>query len=251
MTAKSMVLGSLIFGWAASTATAASKEDIDTLFEVIGTPRLLEIMQTEGVDQADELREAMFADRQRGWDPIVASIYDLDQMTATFRASFDDVLEDEDISGLLDFYASDLGREIVNLELAAREAFLDPDVEDAARSVFEDLAGNDPDRLAAIEGFVRSNDLIELNVQGALNSTFNFYKGLSDGGEAELTESQILNDVWGQEPQLREETVDWMFPYLNLAYEPLSLEEIEAYTAFSTSDAGRELNRALFAWCPA
>lgn len=232
---------------AVTPAYSASESELDTLFEAIGTPKLMELMRVEGLDQSDELRQSMFPERASGWQPIVSSIYDTARMESAFRAAFDEELADVDVTPLLEFFASDLGREIISLELTAREAMIDEDVEEAAREAYNTLATRDPDRNEAINGFVDANDLIELNVAGALNASLAFYRGLADGGSFELTEDVILRDVWQQEPEIRAETEGWMFPYLAMAYEPLSDEDLATYQALSVSDAGSDLNRALFA----
>jgi len=238
--ASSMVL-------AVTPALSATDAELDTLFDAIGTPELIEIMNSEGVDQSDEIRESMFPQRGRGWRPIVESIYDTGRMADEFRAAFDAELAYSDVTPLLAFFASELGREIIALELSAREALLDEDVEEAAREAFVDLEADDPERHGAIEAFVDDNDLIELNVAGALNASLAFYRGLADGGRFGLTEEDMLRDVWAQEPAIRAETTEWMLPYLAMAYEPLSDDELQAYKALSMSEAGRDLNRALFA----
>lgn len=232
---------------AVTPAFSATKAELDRLFEAIGTPELIEIMRTEGIDQADEIRESMFPGRSSGWEPIASSIYDTGRMAAGFRAAFDAELSDSDVTALLEFFASDLGRQIISLELSAREALLDEDVEEAAKKAYADLDVRNPERFEALGSFVDENDLIELNVAGALNASLAFYRGLADGGSFNLTEDVMLRDVWEQEPQIRADTTGWMMSYLAMAYEPLSDEELEVYKAMSLTDAGRDLNRALFA----
>ena len=230
-----------------SPAFAASEAELDQLFDAIGTPELIEIMQIEGIEQADEIRESMFPGRANGWRPIVASIYDAGRMETRFRAGFDAELADSDVTPLLAFFASDLGGQIISLELSAREALMDEDIENVAKESYAGLEARDPDRFEALGAFVDDNDLIELNVAGALNASLAFYRGLLDGGTFDLTEDVMLRDVWAQEPEIRAETTDWMFPYLAMAYEPLTDDELEAYKALSLTEAGKDLNRALFA----
>jgi hypothetical protein len=126
---------------------------------------------------------------------------------------------------------------------------LDDAVEDAAKVAAADMAQDHDPRLALIRDFAVAGDLIEMNVAGAMNANLAFYQGMAEtGGFAEeMTEDQILSDVWGQEPQVRADTEEWLFPYLALAYQPLSDEDLEAYTAFWETAAGKRLNTALFA----
>ena len=61
-----------------------------------------------------------------------------------------------------------------------------------------------------------------------------------------MTEDQMLAEVWSAETDVRAETEDWLYPFLNLAYQPLTEAELQDYVAFSRSDAGQRLNRAMF-----
>jgi len=185
---------------------SASEAELDTLFEAIGTPELIGIMRVEGIEQSGEIRQSMFPERANGWAPIASSIYNTTRMENGFRAAFDETLADTNVTPLLAFFASDLGREIIALELSAREALLDEDVEEAAKESYAGLAERDPERQAALDGFVDANDLIEMNVAGALNASLAFYRGLADGGSFNLTEDVILRDVWEQEPEIRAES---------------------------------------------
>ncbi|MGI9391708.1 MAG: DUF2059 domain-containing protein [Boseongicola sp.] len=244
--AKVFIPLALFVAAASMPASAATDAEIDALYKIIGTPQLIEIMRIEGLDQAEELHASMFPGRG-GWDAIASSIYDTDRMAATFRTEFGAVLAPADVETLLAFFASDPGTRIVGLELSAREALLDEDVKKAAQEAFEALPGDDPERAALLEEFVSANDLIELNVMGALNASLAFYTGLSDGGGFEMTESDMLREVWSQVPGVRAETESWIYSYAALAYQPLTDDEIEDYTALSRTPPGRDLNRALFA----
>ncbi len=227
-------------------AAAASEEELDRLFAAIGTPRLMEIMRIEGLEQAGELADDVFGPGGDGFASLADRIYDTGRMKRTFRVEFDAILADREVDGLLDFFASDQGRRIVSLELSAREALLDPDVEAAAEEAAARMETDAPARRALIETFVETNDLIELNVMGAMNASVAYYRGLNDAGRMDVPESQILSDVWAQEGDLRAETTTWIYAYLGMAYEPLSDDDLTAYTEMSQSPAGRALNRALF-----
>ena len=219
---------------------------IDALYAAIGTPEMIEILRDDGLAQAGELRSSMFPGRG-GWEAVASSIYDTDKMATLFRAEFDAALADANLEPLLAFFTSDLGTRIIGLEISAREALLDEDVEDAADDAFAALTDEDPDRVALLEDFVLANDLIEFNVMGALNASLAFYTGLADGGGFEMSEDDVLREVWSQELDVRSDTEGWLFSYAALAYQPLPDVDLEAYTAFSRTPAGHDLNRALFA----
>lgn len=229
-------------GWSASAV------ELNLLHESLGTGELLEIMREEGLRQSEELRDDMFPGRGGpSWPRTVSAIYDVAEMTSVFRREFDSALADADVAPLVDFFTSDLGRQIVRLELEARRAFMEPGVEDAARQAFRQLDQKDAARVDALRDFVEVNDLIEYNVMGAMNSNLAFMRGLGESDAFDMSEADILSDVWAREAEIRDDTAGWVFSYLAMAYQPLATEDIRTYFELSGTEAGQELNRALFA----
>jgi len=179
---------------------------------------------------------------------MVERIYDRTAMEEAVRGRAEPALSEAEVEELTAFFTSETGRKIVSLEISARRALLDEAVEQMSEESYAAALEEGDPRLDLLEEFVEANDLVERNVVGALNSNYAFYAGLADGGafDFDLTEEQILRDVWGQEPEIRTDTTEWLYSYLFLAYRPLSDDELEAYIALSASDAGQALNGALF-----
>ncbi|TCP40893.1 DUF2059 domain-containing protein [Rhodovulum marinum] len=231
-------------------AKADSAARLDALMGALGVQDLVGIMREEGMEYGDELEEEMFPGRGGDrWDAAVARIYDGGRMTQDLRGALERELTDSDLDSLIAFFTSKTGARIVSLELSARRALLDPEVEEASMERLEEMQADDEPRLDLIERFVEANNLVEANVTGALNSNLAFYMGLADGRafDFELTEEQMLADVWGQEPDIRDETREWLFSYLAMAYAPLADETLEDYITLSETPEGNALNAALFA----
>jgi hypothetical protein len=230
-------------------AFAQSVAPIDTLVRAIGLPELIEIMRQEGMTYGVSLEDDLF-NGQGGarWAATVADIYDLQDMQNTVRDRMDSDLAAANLAGVTDFFLSDRGKRIVQLELSARQAMLDKDVELAARERAKDVMAKDDERAELLRDFIGTGDMIENNVVGAMNSNFAFYEGLSQNSRfaAQLTTDQILADVWGQEPEIRKETSEWLFGYLAMAYQPLSDADLQAYVDFFDTPEGRALNQAIF-----
>lgn len=215
---------------------------------------MLEVIRAEGLANGDDLAAEMFAGAAGAdWSAAVAQVYDAGRMRQRFDQSMAD-LPDQDAAALADslvFYTSDLGQKIIGLELEARRAMLDPAVEEAAQARWREMGqgAGDQGRLDLLDRFVTVNDLIEMNVAGALNANLAYYRALSGAGAFgdAMPEAQMLSEVWAQEADLRKETVDWLFPYLNLAYGSLTPDEMQAYIAFSDTAAGRKTNAVIFA----
>lgn len=220
---------------------------IDDLMAALGLPEMIEIMRTEGLDYGQELGTEM---RPGGaddvWQSTVSAIYDAEAMEVTVREGMIEALGDRDLAPIVAFFTAPTGSQIVEMELSARRAMVDADVEQAARDVYRSVGREDP-RLSLVQDFVTVNDLVEANVTGALNASFKFYSGMADGGALSLSESEILAIIWDSEPETRADTQEWVYGFLLLAYGPLEDATVETYIDFSRSDAGSALNRALFA----
>lgn len=223
---------------------------VDEVFAVMSLGEMLEIMQTEGIDYGAQIADDLFPDRPTAaWDATVNDIYAIDRMESAIRDSLAAELDPDTTPDIIAFFASDLGQEIITLEVAARRALMDEAVEEAAEAAAAQALNDDTPRAQLARAFVETNDLVETNVVGAMNASYAFYLGLQQGGglPTSLSESDILADVWAQEPEIRQNTTEWIYSYLMLAYQPLDDNDLSAYIAFSETPAGQAINTALFA----
>ena len=164
-------------------AGAAFADDrVTTLFETLGLPDMIQIMNEEGKAYGAEIGEGIFqGNPSDAWRDAVAAIYDVDVMQEKVLRGMNDALEGDDIASMQDFFSSELGARIITLEVAARRALLDDAVEDASKEVSALAIADETPRYQLVTEFIDANDLIEVNVAGALNSNFAFYKGLMQG----------------------------------------------------------------------
>jgi len=223
-------------------------DQADALLDALGVEQIIDVMRTEGLDYGDDLAGEMFpGGASQSWRDAVDRIYDTDRMEMTVRSEFSAALGDADVTPMLEFFGTREGMRLVELEVSARTAMIEDEIEEMARATYRDLSGSDDDRLALIEDYVQSNDLIEANVVGAMNASMQFYGGLVDGGALELSQDEILRDVWEQEEETRTDTREWVHGFLLMAYGPLEDSTLKTYTALSETPAGEAMNRALFA----
>ncbi|MDJ0994150.1 MAG: DUF2059 domain-containing protein [Dinoroseobacter sp.] len=232
-----------------AAATADATPRAEAVLSSLGADRMIELMRIEGLEYGAELSEDMFPGRGgERWDAMVSDIYDADRMMETFVDGFVENFDEEFYAPVEDFYASEIGKEVVALELATREAFLEDGVEDAAKEAISEFEESRPETFGQIAEFIELNNLIDENVIGALNANYAFMTGLSDGGgfPTELTQNQILGDVWAQEAEIRQNSTEWLYAYLLMAYSSLPSEQMEEYLELSRSQAGQALTRSLF-----
>jgi hypothetical protein len=209
------------------------------------------IMATEGVEAAMSLEADMFPDNGGApWALEANRIHGADRMIALFEDAFPvDLMSEAEVAQVTAFFTAEPGIGIAAAEVAGRRAFLEPGVEELANDAFREAVTEEDPRIDLLTDFIEANDLVERNVSGALNSNFAFYRGLSDGGafEVEIPEELMLAEVWGQEPELRRDTIEWLYSFQLSAYAGLQDADIEAYSAFSATTRRGALNAALFA----
>lgn len=222
----------------------------DQLAEVLQIERLIAVLAAEGRAQGADLGAEMFDPISAArWRASVAAVHDPERMRATFLAAFDAAIlwKPDDIAAIAAFFGRAEGARLLDLEMSARTALIDPAASDAASVAWQRIVAQDPARSAALNRFVQVNDLIEANVAGGMNANLAFLRGLGEagGGVGARDEQGLLADIWSQEEVIRAETSDWLLPYLALAYRPLATTELEAYSDFCASPAGQALNRAM------
>lgn len=211
---------------------------------------IVAIMRDEGIAYAATMREDMFPDADAApWEARVGAVYDTQKITAAFELALADRLDGAaDIDAMTGFFASTLGQRIVTLEADARRALIDEGVQETARETWAAQQAKGGARVDLITRFVQVNDMVERNVMGTLNSNLEFYRGMAAAGGpmAQMAEGDMLAEVWSQEDQIRTDAQDWVYPYLAMAYAPLTDAELQAYIDFSETPAGQRLNGALF-----
>lgn len=222
------------------------------LSDLIDITSLIDVMRAESRENALGVDEDLLDGRGgAAWRVAVDQIYDPAKLRVRFDSALDDALKDapEARAEMARFFASELGQRVVALEIAARRALLDPTTETATKTLWDQAFDTKSPRAAQIERFAQSNDLIESNVMGAMNSNLAFFKSLSAAGAFAdpLPEDEMLTQVWSQEDAIRSETADWLYPFLFLAYQPLSDSEFDSYIDFSESADGKKVNAAVFA----
>jgi hypothetical protein len=241
----------LLVTLSAALPARAEQDATAALLSALEIGRLVVVMEQEGLRHGRELEAELFPGQGGArWAATVARINDRGAMQAAVESLLRAALAGQpaEIEAAAAFFGGELGRRIIGLELAAREALLDEAMEEAAKLAWEDLRDARDPRVALLDRFVVVNDLIESNVAGAMTSNLSFYRGMIEGGALDpaLAESEMMADLWSQEPQIRADTEEWLMPYLALAYQPLSDAELDAYIAYSETPSGQALNRAMF-----
>lgn len=227
----------------------SDKERFEDLWTLLGMPEMVSILHDEGLAMAlDSDLDLLGHEGGPRWEAALQAIYDEKTLQGELHAQFEHELAPDQVSALCTFYENAEMQDIIRHEIAARRAFLDLEFEQLARERW--LQGDTSDTLDdTIRNYVDLNDLIELNVMGALNSNYVFLNTLNQAlpdVAGQMSEQDILSHVWSQEADIRTDTTEWIFAYLHTAYAPIDHTELERYVAFSATAAGQALNQALF-----
>ncbi|MCA0921649.1 DUF2059 domain-containing protein [Pseudooceanicola nanhaiensis] len=220
----------------------------ERLFELTGMPETLEIMREELLALTRDLAETHLDGRPGpGWTTAVEEITAPKALETTLRTAFEADLAGVELTPILNFYDSAVGRQVVTLETEARRSFLDAAVEDAASQAVAGGTALPEGQMALIDRYIEVNDLVAYNVMGAMNSNYQFYRGLADGGVLQMSEDEMVNDVWDREAETTQESSTWLRAFLATAYAPLAEEDLRTLVELSETDPGQRLNRAFFA----
>lgn len=171
----------------------------------------------------------------------IARIHDPARLAGEIAQGLEDTLPEDVAAAVLSFLQSPQGQNIIELELSARRAFLDPEVEAFARSA----AANSP-FAAQIDRLIASGDMIAENRETTELTTAAFYRGLRAGGALDLSDAQIDDLAAEQASGGDEDTRGWLRGFFSLAYSPLDPGDMDVLVAFWETDEGLAFSRALY-----
>lgn len=247
----SLCLITPLAGLAAQAQTQAIQPDISALTQTLKIDALIAVMRTEGLANGKQMQADLFPGQDgAAWQAVVSRVYDPARLNQIFDAALGKALQNDPgtQTAMRDFFGAPLGQRILALEIDARKTLLDDKATEAAAQLWGRALNANTPRAAQINRFAEVNDLVESNVMGALNGNFAFYRGMNAAGAfpEPMPEADMLSEVWAQEADVRRDTTDWLYPFLMLAYQPLSDAELDQYIAFSDTQAGQKANAAMF-----
>ena len=231
--------------------TQAMQPEIATLTQTLKIDALMAVMRTEGLANGKEMEADLFPGQGgAAWGVVLSRVYDTNRLHEVFDTALATALEGDHATqkAMRAFFGTTLGQRILALEIDARKTLLDDKATEAAARLWGKALNANTPRAAQINRFAEINDLVESNVMGALNGNLAFYRGMNAAGAfpQPMPEDDMLAEVWSQEADVRRDTTEWLFPFLMLAYQPLSDNELGKYIAFSETPAGQKANRAMF-----
>ncbi|MBT3140315.1 hypothetical protein DS909_14900 [Phaeobacter gallaeciensis] len=226
--------------------SALAQNTVDDLSRALRLKDVVSILRDEGIQYGKTLNDELLDGTGGAFvDQKVDEIYSSDRMESVLRHALADSMTQKDIEEAVLFFETPLGQTIISLENSARRVYSDPTVEDIAKTQYQKMDRSKP-LYGLIEEYIATNDLIGQNVDSAIRADYEFFRGISQGQGVRQDDQAVLSDLWAQKDVTRQETRDWLFGFLLLAFQPLSDREMQENLEFSKTDAGRALNSALF-----
>lgn len=218
-----------------ATATLASPQT-DQLVEAMGIPALIAAFSAEGIENGAAL-DSSILNGQGGtvWAETVRRLYDPSRLEEEIRNSFAENLDEQVAIQALLFFESDIGARIIELEVQAREAMLNPELEAAAKAA---PSANGED----ITEFLEVRNLVERNTDAAMMAQMAFFAGIAETS----LQSAPPPETDEQRAMMQAETELWLRGYYALAQSPLSADDVAVYTAFWDTEVAAALDNALF-----
>ncbi|WP_265500735.1 hypothetical protein [Paracoccus beibuensis] len=235
-----------------ATLVEARVSPSDRVWQALDLQMIMPILRDEAVAEAADMEaDGLIAGAGKPWAEAVADVHDVARLEGLFREGIAAALSAADPSAIdrgLAFQESGLGRRLLDLELAARRAMLDDEVEAQARDGFARALARGDLRAQQVLRLIDEADLVAPNVTGALNASLAFSRGFEEAGgfDMPLSEEQLLAETLAQRGQIEVETAEWLRSYLLLSYSSLSDAEMETFIRYASSREGRAVAQVLF-----
>lgn len=228
------------------TAALADQQRVAGLFDALNMADIISIMHDEGKrDAADTIEIYTGQMVDDGLNARIDAIFDTAEMQIVLINKTSEKMSDAHIAEATEFLNSDVGARANTLETTARRAISDDAIEEYALSQFNDAS--DLGRYTQFRDIIVALDLIDQNTYGAMGAQYVFMMELGKTNQMALTDADINELLRAGEAELRDGIRAWLYGFFNMAYAPLSDEDLATYIQFQQSEAGKALNSALFA----
>ena len=228
-------------------ACFAKADAISDLYDALQMDRVNEIIRAEGIRDARGTGEAYLSTNSvERFVEQAKSVYQLDNMEKDFKRLLTENLSTSEANEILLFYRLPIGKLASELEVSARVAISETEIEEMAKTKLKEAKALKNTRLDEIESVIKILELVEQNLIGAYAAQFAFMYELSKLGVLDLSRQEMIDIITNDEEKLKGEILEWLMAFSHMAYAPMSDEEFRVYNDFSKSDLGILLNKALF-----
>jgi len=225
----------------AATAGPAGHARTEALLRTVGVDMFLQSFAEE-VGGSDNPMARSFSDISEAWNISAAENFDAVGMFEETVVMLGESLDDAAMGELEVFYASDLGREITAMEVAAQRPGSALVVKTEGTEILSGLIANEDPRLEQLTRLIEALEAVETGLAMAANLNHAVLTGMAASGQLPyaLDDAQIAAMVDGQRGMMRGAIQEQLFVSLAYTYQMLSDADLDTYIDFLEDDAGRD-----------
>ncbi|MEL7164088.1 MAG: hypothetical protein AAGL96_01340 [Pseudomonadota bacterium] len=217
------------------TAIGARAQDaVDQLFDAAGLPALIASFAEDSRLGARDLNDSFL--QGQGGDVFFETIERLnnpERLTQAMRAGVRDRIDITTAARALTFVGSEMGQRIARLEVEARQAMSNEDVE-AAALVAAERADD------AVVSMIELRNLSERNADISFNAQVAFWAGI-----AATAPDFDVPDMEAQRDRITSRSRQWVTGYYMLVASALEEDDLATYTAFWDTEVGETWDGAV------
>ncbi|MEL7099149.1 MAG: hypothetical protein AAGM84_10015 [Pseudomonadota bacterium] len=214
----------------------SAQSAVDRLFDAAGLPELIASFADDSRLGARDLDDSFL--QGQGGDVFAETIdrlHDPARLIETMRAGVSDRLDPDDAAQALSFVESEMGQRIARLEVEARQAMSNDDVEAAALAA-ADRADD------AVVAMIELRNLPERNADISFNAQVAFWAGV-----AATAPDFDVPDIEGQRDAIAARSRTWVTGFYMLVASALEDGDLETYSAFWDTEVAEAWDDAVSA----
>ncbi|MFH1793588.1 MAG: hypothetical protein ABIK36_19040 [Pseudomonadota bacterium] len=174
------------------------------------------------------------------WSVAMETSFNSRDMVREMEAEVGPRLTPEEIGQLYEFFSSDLGLGISELEIDASGPELATIKATEGSAIYSGLASKDPERLALYNRLLDGVDAVGMGEALGLNVSYALVAGMVGAAKRPMSDEQIAALVKKSTINLRQAITDALNSSTAYVYRELSLVELGEYVAFLETPAARK-----------
>lgn len=209
---------------------AAERGALERFLEVTGFDVALDSIRLSA-DSAPEMLGLQTEDFGSEWSRLVQDVFDTDLMHDMATDILAETLSDDQLEHAADFYASDLGKRLVEVENKAHMTEDDGLKAESGAAIIAGLAGIESPRLETLRRLNVSSDVEEISVRAIQEVQIRFLLAAAGAGviELQMEEPDLREAMRAQADELGAQIAENALANGAYTYQSFSDDDLEAY----------------------
>ncbi|KKL25679.1 hypothetical protein LCGC14_2402890 [marine sediment metagenome] len=209
---------------------AAERGALERFLEVTGFDVALDSIRLSA-DSAPEMLGLQTEDFGSEWSRLVQDVFDTDLMHDMAMDILAETLSDDQLDHAADFYASDLGKRLVEVENKAHMIEDDGLKAESGAAIIAGLAGIESPRLETLRRLNVASDVEEISVRAIQEVQIRFLLAAAGAGviELQMEEPDLREAMRAQADELGAQIAENALANAAYTYQSFSDDDLEAY----------------------